>query len=69
MPSRREDTGYLLPGSLLKACFQSNLPRPILHSAQIKSLPRGEQSVTRPLIKQRMSKELMDGQSWKPDLG
>lgn len=69
MPSRSEDMGYLLPGSLLKACFHSNLPNPVLHSDQIKSLSRGEQRVTRPLIEQRMSKGLMDGQSWKTDVG
>lgn len=60
MPSR-----YLLPGSLLKARFYPNLPGPVLHFEQLKirALPRGEPRVTRPSIKQHMSKGLVDGQT------
>lgn len=69
MPSRGEDTRYLLPASLLKACFHPNLPSPVLHSEQIKSLPGGELRVTRPLIKQRMSKDIHGRQSWMASHG
>lgn len=58
-----EDIGRLLPSTPQKPLS--------LYTEQvvIKSVPRGEQRVSWPLIKQHMSEGLVDGQMWKRDCG